>query len=428
VSLPGTVVLKQGARQAPSMPSPIGPLPQPLTSVALLTTLALLIGPSSAPVAAQELAPDTILTPPGGPTIALFQAGAAEVVSLRVSIPLQEAVEEAGAGQVLRIQARDRMETLARRVGAEVEVQRTPRTMVYRVSGAVEDLDFLGWILREGLSPPDPNRFESALREARTDLERRLETPEGALALRLLNALSPGAAPLQGSQGSLDRMDHGRLSAVWARSHVRSEARVVAAGRIETPVLLSVLTDLGLPDEGPSPQLAGGGSTGQSLGSPEVIRYWVADGYPLGGASLGTGLVAARLLAGMVRDAPGDYEASVEIWEIGTRRALVLSGAAYPRSRTALSNRLSGLVGEALEQVSPGQVAEAVASLEAEVRTSVQRPTGLAEFVGAAWDRNGDPSAADAFLRELRSVDRDQVEALLRELAGQSPQRQELEP
>ena len=398
-----------------------------MTSIALLTTLALILGPP-APAAAQGLVPDTVLTPPGGPTIALFQAGATEVVSLRVSIPLEEAVEEAGAGQLLRIQARDRMESLAQRVGAQVEVQRTPRTMVYQVTGAVEDLDFLGWILREGLSPPDPNRFESARREASTDLERRLETPEGALALRLLNALSPGAAPLQGSQGSLDRMNHGRLSAVWARSHVRHQARVVAAGRIETPVLLSVLTDLGLPDQGPSPQLPSGEATGQSMGSPEVIRYWVADGYPLGGASLGAGLVAARLLAGVVRDAPGDYEAAVEIWEIGTRRALVLSGAAYPRSRTALSNRLSELLSEGMAQVGTERVAETVAGLETEVRASVQRPAGLAEFVGAAWDRDGDPEAADTFLSELRNVDPDQVETLLRELAAQSPQRQELEP
>lgn len=398
-----------------------------MTSVAILTALALAFG-SPAPSEAQALVPDTVLTPPGGPAIALFQTGATEVVSLRVSIPLEETVEEAGAGQLLRIQARDRMDDLAGRIGARAQVQRTPRTMVYQVTGSVEDLDFLAWILRVGLSPPDPNRFEAARREARTDLDRRLETPEGTLALRLLNALSPGATPLQGSQGAFDRMDHGRLSAVWARSHVRSDARVVAAGRIDAPVLLSVLTDLGLPEEGPSPQLSGTGATGQSLGSPEVIRYWVADGYPLEGASLGTGLVTARLLAGMVRDSPGDFEASVEIWEIGLRRALVLSGAAYPRGRSALSNRLSGLLAEGAGQVEGERVARAVAELEADVRASAQDPAGLAEFVGSAWDRDGDPESADAFLRELRDVTLDQVEALLRELAARSPVREELEP
>ncbi|TVR65586.1 MAG: hypothetical protein EA422_03970 [Gemmatimonadales bacterium] len=386
-------------------------------------------GDMAAAAQADILTPDTVLQPPGGPTLAFFSVGSSEVVSIRVSVPFEEAVEDAGAGQLLRIQAQERMNQLAGRVGVRAEAHRTPRALVYQVSGAVDDLDFMGWILREALAPPDAGRFDAGLRQARVDLDRRRETPEGALAIQLLAALSPGAVPLQGSPGSLDRMGPDRLTALWARTHMRSRIRIVAAGRVDPILLLSTLSDLGLPEEGPSPQLPPVQDMGSPRLTPEVNRHWIARGYALNGRhSPAPQILAARHLGQVLRNAPGDYEASVELWEIGRQRALVLSGAAYNRGLTALRSRLERLPGEGLA----GLTEDGIDALAAEVRTELRRaartPWGLADLVGQGWDDTERIEAGSELLVSLRARQTEGVRNLLEELAAASPVVQELRP
>lgn len=373
------------------------------------------------------LRPDTVLQPGDGPAIAVFHVGSSEVVSIRVSVPLTETAEEAGAGQLLRIQARDRMESLASRIGARVEVHRTAGALVYQVSGSVQDADFLGWILKEGMGPPQSSRFDAAVREARVELQRQLETPEGTLARRLVQGLSPGTSPLQGTEGILDRMDPSRLSAIWARSHVRQDARVVVVGRLDVPLILAAISDLGLPQEGPTPQFPPLQMTGESLGAPEIIRHWTARAFSLpdGGA---VGLIASRHLSLLLQESPGDYEASVELWEVGRNRALVLSGAAYPRSRQSLQNRLQGLLQEGLERLDETRVQWLAAELETEVRLAARYPWRLAELAGQAWDTGRGPGGVADLVQELRGATAGEIQAFLQELQATEPVVEELRP
>lgn len=385
--------------------------------------------PYGALQAAGDFVPGTVIRPPGGPELAFFNAGSSEVVSIRVSVPLVETVEEAGTAQVLRIQARDRMHTLASRIGARAEVHRTGQALVYQVSGAVEDLDFLGWILRAGLAAPETTRFEAARREARVDLEERQETPEGALALRLLVALAPGAAPLQGSESALDRLDSARVAALWSRSHLRRELRIVAAGRLDPVLLLPVLADLGLPEVGPTVQQPPSEGTGTSRGTPEVIRDWIGIGWDLSADDAHAAqLVSARLLSQTLRDVPGAYEASVEVWEIGRRRAVVVSGAAYPGNLQSLRQRLDGLPEEARSRVDDVRVEAAASALRTELRAAARTPWDLTELVGQGWDTRGSVDAVDHLLRDLERVDVEAVLSFFDHLQSVSPVREELTP
>jgi hypothetical protein len=372
--------------------------------------------------------PDTILRPEGGPTLALFRAGSSEVVSIRASVPLNETMEEAGAGQLLRIQALERMESLASRIGARAEVHRTPQALVYQVSGSVMDLDYLGWILREGMAAPQSGRVDAAIRHARIELQRQMETPEGVLARRLVQALAPGTPPLTGSEGVLDRMDASRLTAIWARTHARRDVRVVVVGPVEPPLVLAAVSDLGLPEEGPTPQLPPLETTGDSRGSPEIIRHWMARAFELEEGTEAVALVVSRHLARLLRESPGDYEASVELWEVGRRRALVLSGAAYPRSRQALQSRLAGLLDEGLQALGPPLTRALITELETEIRLAARDPWGLAELAGQAWDTGGGPWGMAELLVALDGVASNDVRNLLETLAGRTPIQEELRP
>lgn len=398
-----------------------------LTQLLLASTLA--VGaPSAAGYASGQLRPDTTLALPGGPTVALLQTGSSEVVSIRASVPFTERPDEAGAGQLLRILARDRMAGLADRVGATVEVHRTPSALVYQISGASQDLDFLAWVLREGMSAPEASRFDGARRELVTDLERRLETPEGALGLRLQRALAPGSIPLPGTLGSLERLDPSRLSAAWARSHHRPDIRVVVAGRINPTLVMAALADLGLPDSAPEPQVPPGEPLAEAQPSPEVIRHWVGRAYRLDDGSGAAALVASRHLARVLQESPGDYEAGVELWELETGQALVVSGAAYPRSQQAMRTRVAGLLSEGLERLDQGRVRELAEELRAELRYTARTPWGAADLVGQGWDAGFGPDGVDVLMAALTSLDQGQVRSLLEGLSGTSPVQEEILP
>ena len=404
----------------------------PTLSVLLLALLPILPG------AGEDLAgplvidpgfrPDTLIRVPGGPTLAHFEAGSSETIVIRVSIPLAESPDEAGVGHFIRAQAEARMRNVANRIGARVEAHRTSTSLVYQAAGSSQDLDFLIWALREGMGAPETGRHEAARRDVRAALDRRLETPEGTLALRLRQALEPGGARIQGTTGTLDRLQAGHVMAAWARSHRPEEARVVTVGPVDPVVILASLTDLGLDPDGPLPQLAPPQGTGESQGAPEVIRRWVAYAYPLDGNRTAAVLVAARHLSGLVRERPGDYEASVELWDLSQGRALVLSGAAYPRGVQAMTSRLAGLLGEGVAELDEARVSTLTGELLTDLRLTSRTPWGMAELVGQAWDATGSPGEVDLLIEDLARVRAEDVRGVLETLQGTSPVQEELRP
>ena len=372
--------------------------------------------------------PHAELTLPGFPRTTLYRTGSDEVVTLRLSIPLEESPGEAGAGQLLRSLAQDRMVVLASRVGAQVRVTRHGTALVYEVSGASHDLDFLAWILREGLAPPDMGRFEEVRRTALAQVARRLETPQGVLALQLREALAPGSPPPQGTTSGLERMDAARLSAVWARSHHLDAALLVVVSNLPTEVILASLTDLGLPEAGPDPVLPPGTPTGEPRPRPEVIRLWLAEGWSIEGGRDPRALVAVRLISETIQDRRGDYELGVELWEVGRQWALVLSGAAYPRSQQAMRTRLQGLLRETAQRITEEGVRLHSAEVRREFMDTARTPWGLAELAGQALDMGEGPAQMESMIQELTRMEAGDLRRFLENLSAGTPVRQEVRP
>jgi len=391
----------------------------------LLGTVALLQGLGTEP---RTFFPDETVSPPGGPEVAIFRSVPSEVVSFRLSVPLEESPDEAGAGHLLRIQAQDRMQTLAARIGARAEVHRTPQAIVYEVSGASADLDFLAWILREGVGPPTAVAFEGARRSLRVEQDRRLETPQGVLFQRVRSNLLPSSAPLPGSQGSLDRMDPQRLEAIWARSHRREQMRVVVAARLPTELILTALTAVGLPADAPLPATFPGPDTGSSRPDPQVIRAWAVDAYPLAPGTEAVTLVAARWMGELLESEEGDFESGVEIWDLGGVRVLVLAGAAYPRNRQAMERRIRAVPVDAAARITDSDTRRLADALRTEILLVGRTPWGLTDLVGQAWDSGRGPGGAEVILDELAALPHAEVLAFLQTLAGASPVRETLNP
>jgi hypothetical protein len=391
--------------------------------------LLFLIAVPQDPVAgASGFRPDVALRPPGGPDIALFTSVPPEVVSLRVSVPLRETSEEAGAGKLIEIQARARMQSVADRIGARAEVHRTPDALVYEVAGTPSDVDFLGWVLREGLRPPSEEGFEPARRTLRAELERLAETPQGLLFLLLRTALANGGPSIFGTPASLDRLDPSRVQAVWARSHRRGDVRIVVAGQLPIEVILAAVGGLGLPEEGPVPTLPPSQALDVSRPDPEVIRHWLALAYPLPADADAAALVTARWIAEVVRDEAARFESGVEIWDVQGQRVLVLSGAAYPQDRAAAVRALEALPRTSADRLTGDAALRLAQEARAEIELAGRTAWGLTELVGQAWDVGRGPDGVDTLLSDLAGLQLDDVALLLETLAASSPLREELAP
>jgi hypothetical protein len=365
---------------------------------------------------------------PGFPSLAFYHSNSDEVITLRLSVPLEEAPDEAGSGQILRRLAQDRMDPLASRVGAQVRVTRHGSSLVYEVSGAAVDLDFLGWILREGLRAPDLSRFEEVRRRTLADVARRMETPQGVIALQLRESLAPGSPPPQGTLPALERMDVARIQSVWGRAHRRSLAQVVVVGNLPTEVVLAALTDLGLAEEDAYPYVGASVGGGQPRLRPEVIRTWAAEAWTWDGGRDPRALVAIRLLSESIQSRRGEYELGVEIWEVSRRWVLVLSGAAYPRGQQAMRTRLQGLLREAQQGVTDEAVRRHAAEVRREFLDAARTPWGLAELVGQARDLGESPSQMEAFVEELQRMEAADLRRFLDGLLASRPIRQEIRP
>ena len=373
-------------------------------------------------------APDGVLAIPGGPELAVVRAAAPEVASIRVAIPLAEEETGAGAGFLLAAEADARMRALAGRIGASAEARRTSHAVVYHVAGAASELDHLASILREGMGPPGAVVPEASLRRLRAEHERRLETPRGVLAARLRQALAPSAPSVFGTAGSLDRMSPSRLLAVWDHTHLRGPARVVVAGSVPPELALLLVNDLGLRDEPSGPAPAGGNDTGSPLPEPEVIRHWVALGYPIRSGDEAGALVAARFLGEEEEARGGDFEVGIEIWETGGGTALVVTGAAYTRSREAMEARLGSMFAEAARSIAEEDVRRLSDALRTEVLLAGRTPWGLAELVGQAWDAGRGAAGADDLAGTLDGLGAVEIVGLLGALDRAAPVREELRP
>lgn len=373
--------------------------------------------------------PDVELQTEGGSSLHIYRSGGGGVVALRISFPLGESASEAGAGTLLRALAEDRMHMIARRIGARARVLRTPTALVYEVSGPDTELDFLVWILNEGIRPPDPMRFSEVRRDQLAELLRRQETPQGVLASRIRAAAgATGTVPLLGTVLSLERMDAGLLSMVWSRTHRRAGSRIVAVGDVPVEVLLASLADLSLPESGPEAVLALPTLPPEPRPRPEVNRHWVAEAWVLDEVRDPLALVAVAALGDRVRTSTGTYEIGVELWDVAGRWTLVVSGAAYPRNQAAMRTRVRGLLTETEAAFDDEGIRVLAGRIRADLMLQASTPWGFADAVGSALDAGRDPNELERLLEGLGRVDAQSLRGYLTRLAGRTPIRDEIRP
>jgi predicted Zn-dependent peptidase len=398
-------------------------------------SLQLLAGPTgpaaSAAFAQTAQAPfeaDLVVKAPGGPETHVFLRPGNGTVAIRVSFPLAESPDEAGAAQILRALAASRMEGMARRIGAQARVIRTAEALVYEASGPASEIDFLAWILNEGLRQPEPDRFNQVRRDQLAEVLRRQETPQGVLALRIREAAGGSSVPVLGSQVALDRMHAGIVEEVWRRTHGRDRARIVVVGDVDPEVVLASLSDLKLLPSAGETRPAVAGAASQPSMRPEVIRHWVAEAWTMERPRDARALVAVALLGEQLRSGGGDYELGAEVWDIAGRWTLVISGAAYPRTHQAMRARIPGLLGEVLSTVTDDAVRMQSARIRGDLLLQASTPWGLADLVGQAMDAGLESRSVQMVLDELTRMEADDLRALLTTLGGRAPLRQEIRP
>lgn len=390
----------------------------PPSLLLLLSTALALPGPGQADPT-DPLQPDAVLDVPGGPRLVHFHSPGTDVASLRLSVPVTESAAEAGAGRVLVLAALERVQPLAARVGARVDGVRTLQGIAYTVTGPSSVFDHLAWLLREAVRLPEAGEVERALGRVRIESERERETPSGVLLSRLRQGVAPELPPSSGSPASLQAMNAEVVRELWARTHVRERMVVVASGPLPVEVLLAGILDAGVPGG------AGGNASARSLAAvrdgtrTQVLRSWYGEAYRVGTPDDPRTAVVARLMAERLRSLPGRVEAGAELWELGGRAALVVTGAAYTSDAATMRRRIQGLRGEVASALDPEAVARVVAALRRETLLAARSPTGLVSVVGYHLDATGDPAGARHFLDALEAVDVPAIAALLSELGSQ---------
>jgi hypothetical protein len=365
---------------------------------------------------------------PGIPELHVFPRPGSGAATVRISFPIRESPDEAGGAQIIRRLADERMGSMARRFGAEARAQRTAEGLVYTVSGPASELDFLIRVLNEALRPPEGELFTTARRDQLAEVLRRQETPQGVLALRIRQGAGGSGVPLLGSAVALERMHAGMVSDLWRRTHGAPEARIVVVGDLGVEVALASLADLEFPQVTQMPSPSSAAALPEPRPSPEIIRHWVARAWTLERPRDARGLVAVALLGDQVRTRSDDYELGAELWEIGGRWTVVLSGAAYPRNHQAMRNQLAGLLDAAAAGATPSRVEGHAARLRGDILRRTSTPWGYAEVVGEALDAGLESRSIRILLDDLVRMSADDLQALFTELRGRAPVQEELRP
>lgn len=391
-------------------------------------------GAQEAPATALRLAtalePDTVLSPVGGPRIVLLSSPGVGVAALRLAVPLREGAVEAGAGQLLAELALERMRTLARPVGAQVSVARTPWGLAYSVVGAAADFEYLAYLLREAVSAPDVAGagFAEALRRLQDRAAVAVETPAGRIAAELWAQFAPGTPPLDGTPASVRSADAARVREVWLRSHQSSAMTLVVSAPLVPEVVLAATRGMGAPEETAAPPPDAPAPSAPRLGATQSLRSWYGEGWAMGPPGDPRAAVLAFLVADQLRGRGPEVEAFVELWDLPDHQALAVIGAAWPRNAQAMRRTVSGALVAARNALDEPTVAAAVARARRELLWAARTPAGMVATVGRAMEADGNPLSAGRYVEALSSMDLVSVRDLLEQILAQRPRTSEVRP
>jgi hypothetical protein len=380
------------------------------------------------PAAVAALRPDSVLTPPGGPKLLRLTAPGSGLTTLRLSVRVDETPAEAGATEILARIGLERARALAMPMGARVEGMRTPWGIAYTVIGASDDFDYLAYLLREAVAEPRLDRieFERARARVREEADRLRETGSGRLASELRAIAVPGSLPLVGTPESLDALTAAGVRELWSRTHRRDRMTVVVVGAEPLELVLASLKDIGA--QGRAPLAPTRPAPVSRATKVEVLRTWYGEAWVTGDVRDPKGAVLASMVASRLREARGDLQTNVELWDVGRSRVLVITGAAYPAGAAAMKRRVSGILAETAAGLAREEIVPAVAALRFDLLSSARTPWGLAGLVGRYHDGTGVADAAYQHVVELDRVDLAAMRSYLGELQERGASNAEIRP
>lgn len=401
-----------------------------VTMAAVQTAPPLVSASPRHPVAAEAFRPDSVLAPPGGPRTVLLGATSGGVAALRLSVPLDESPVEAGVGFVLRDLARARMESLARPVGARVSASRTPWGVAYAVEGAVADIEYLAYLLREAVAEPDVGGVGlTAARQALSrEVSQALEAPGPRVLDLLRRRVAPGLTATQGTEATVAGLDAARVLAAWRRSHRSDRMTLVASAGVAPEVILAATRGMGVPVDAVEPPLNAPAPGGEPAGRVQTLRTWYGEARSAGAPDQPVGPVAALLVTEVLGARAVGFEAGVELWELADRWVLAVVGAAYRSDLATMRAAVSSAVADTRSGLTDEAVADAVARVRRDFLARARTPGGIVASVGRSMEASGDPLAAARYLTDLEALDRAGMDAFFGALLAAEPARAEARP
>jgi len=395
--------------------------------------LAVLPGLSAqeAPVAATPTSPflpDTVVVSDSGTRVVLMRGPDPAVAALRLSVPVIERPEEAGIGRVLRDIGLERIQTLARPFGVEVDVEHTPWGLAYSVAGATEDFETLAWLLREASARPDTRgaSFERARAALREEAARREETPLGRIVRDLRARAAPEVAPETPGSRGVDALDGDAVVRAWQRTHQASSMTLVASAPVALEVVLTGVHDLGAP---PSPEPPAADPIPVPRPAPvQTLRVWHGEAFAAGPADDPIATVAALLVSQRLERTTGPWETSVQLWTLPGRSVLTVLGAAYPRNAGTMRETVASALGATAEGLDDGTVHRAASRIRREILFAARSPSGLVAAVARAYEAGGGPADIVSRLDRLATLDAAGVRSFLSRLMALGPVRSEVRP
>lgn len=400
-------------------------------TVHLLTLVALpgLSGQEAtvAATASSPFHPDTAVVSEAGTRVVLMRGLDPGVAALRLSVPVVERPDEAGIGRILRDLGLERIRTLARPFGVEVDVVHTPWGLAYSAAGAAEDFETLAWLLREATARPDTRgaAFERARAALREEAARREETPAGRIVRDLRARVAPEAAPETPGAGGVDALGGDAVVRAWRRTHQASAMTLVVAAPVALEVVLAGVHDLGAP----MPGLDAPDPIPVATPAPvQTLRVWHGEAFPAGPPDEPVATVAALLVSRHLERATGPWETSVQLWTLPGRSVLTVLGAAYPRNAAAMRETVASALSATAEGLDDDTVRRAATRVRREILFTARSPSGLVATVGRAYEAGGGPSDVESRLDRLATLDAAGVRSFLTQLMALGPVRSEVRP
>lgn len=389
----------------------------------LLLLAGLLCCPDSSPLAAQSGSH-------GSPMFAVHRQPAIPLVSIRLSLLVDDPPGLAGAGHLIQHLHYPSLLSRAHEVGARVQIERTPDAIVYTVTGPAAELRYLSELLRSTLMAPTASSGERLAAERDLTQERlaEWETADRHVRAALRSRLFPGDLSAAGTPESAARLEEASLSVLWEQLYRPDRLAIVAVGDITLDQIRRAFAELP-----PAPGTIESTATvdtmsARPLAFAEATRAWFGIGHLATDLPPATVSVTARLLHNQLQRTLPETEIAAEHWWTHHGQALVLVVAAPEARSNTVRARLEGALEELRENLTEAQVTAAARAIRHDMLFFSRTPGRMAEVVGRFVDRGGEADAAQEFYREVEAVQREDILAALERLETTTAIEVELPP